>query len=463
MKKYDIVIIGSGAAGFPAAEAASRAGKTACMIEAGELGGECPNWACIPTKALLKAVRMYTLAKSDLSEFGVNVSNISYDFKKMMQYRHHVVDTITDGGKRTEALLKKLGVDLVRGFAVFKDDHTVIVNEEEIEGKVIVIATGATDFVPPIAGIQEIGYWNYQDAVTAEEQPKSLAIIGAGPVGCEFTTIYSGIGTKVTLIDHGDHILGREEPEIAQIVHDAFTEKGVDIVNKGAVLSVQHDRGKILLTYQKEGSESEDIYVDKIMLAAGKRANIHKMGLDRTGVQVDERGRLILSESLQTTVPHIFAAGDVTSNMMFTHTAHHEGAIVAENVLELLSGGNDMQKRDLGIVPRVTFTHPEVASVGMTLQEAKKKGGVMMGQFEMASLGRSVTEAVRTGLVQIITDEKGLILGGHIAGPHAGEMIHEIAIAMKAKMKAEDLGNTIHAFPTFSEAIVAAAAMVQQI
>ncbi len=462
-KKFDVIVIGSGAAGFAAAQMIRAEGKSVCVIEGGAIGGECPNNACIPTKALLHSAKSYYKAKNHLADIGVYAPKVSFRFSKIMNNKTNVVDLVTGEGKRIEKLARKLGIKIIKGYASFVGVRTIEVKKKRISGKVIILATGATDFIPPIAGLEEVDYWTYKDAVSAKKLPKSIAIVGAGPVGCEFATFFNMLGSTVTMLQMAPRILHREDKAISIQAEKSFMDRGATILTNTKTLSVYYKNGKIAVTYQQGKETRKEIVVEKVLIAAGKRANIQNINLQKTAVKTDEKGRLILTESLQTTAPHIFAAGDVTGKMMFTHTAHHEAQIVAHNVLEFLKKKNNFIQRDLSIVPRATFVEPEIASVGITEMQAKEqKMDYRVGTFQIASLGRSVTDDNHAGLVKIIIDlASRKILGGHIIGPRAGELIHEIALAMHASLTVDALAEMLHAFPTYSEAVLGAASSIE--
>jgi pyruvate/2-oxoglutarate dehydrogenase complex dihydrolipoamide dehydrogenase (E3) component len=316
----------------------------------------------------------------------------------------------------------------------------------------IVIGTGSKEFVPPIKGLQQTGFWTSDDAVKLAVLPKSIIIIGAGPVGTEFSQIFSAIGVAVTLIQKGDQILQRDEPESARLVAEHLKASGVEVVLNADVAEVKPaGRDKVVLV--KIGEGEKEYQAEALMVATGRRANLEPLALDRAGVVTDERGRLVVNDYLQTSVPHIWAAGDAAGKWQFTHTASYEGDLVGRNICE-----SAKEKADYRVVPRVTFCVPEVASVGMTEKEAQDAGlEIKVGLYKSGGLGRYLIEGDRKGFVKIIADSKSQeIYGGHIAGANAGQLIHEIALAMRAKVRAGDLGRMIHAYPTFSEAVAGA-------
>ena len=454
---FDVVVIGGGSAGFSAAEAAAARGKKVCIIERERLGGECPNWACVPTKALLRSAKLYHQTKR-LSSFGVKVTGASFRFSDIMRRKDAVVEAISGKGKKLERIAAERGITILKGAASFQDAHTLKVGQKRIKGESIVLATGTVGFIPPIDGIEKAGYLTFRDAVSLKRQPTSMVIVGGGPVGCEFATFFTMLGTKVTLIQLSSQVLHREDPDVAAIAQKQLAGLGVTVLTRTKTLSVRKEGRKRRVAFQRGQGKRQTVLVDHVLVAAGKRANLDGLHVEKAGVQLGNKGRLQTNAYQQTNVKHIFAAGDVDGGMQFTHTAHTEGAIVGYNAtLKTVRG---MKKRDMRVVPRVTFVHPEVASVGMTLFEARAaKKKVEAASYPVGALGRSVTEGERTGLLKVIVEKKTeKILGGHMIGACAGEVIHEIALSMKLGAKAKDVAGMIHAFPTHSEVIAAALA-----
>lgn len=453
---YDVIVIGGGSAGFSAAEVAARSGARVCLIEKDILGGECPNWACVPTKALLRCAKLYHEVKNDARNFGIHAPTVSFRFKDIMARKDAVVDTISGKRMKMEKIATELGITVVKGVAKFTDAHSVRVGKKKLSGKKIILATGTTSFVPPVDGLKTAGYLTFRDAVSLKTQPKTMVIIGGGPVGCEFATFFAMLGTKVIILQLADYVLQREDPEIAAIAGAQLQSLGVDVQVKTKTLSVKKEGKKRRVTYQVGTKKRQSVLVDQVLLAAGKRAAIDGLALEKAGVKLDEKGRLSTDEYQRTNRKHIFAAGDVDGGMQFTHTAHAEGVIAAHNALA--KSVRSMKKRDVRVVPRATFVHPEVASVGMTAkeaQDAKKK--IEIASFPVGALGRSVTDNHRIGLLKLVIEKKTLkILGGHMIGERAGEVIHEIALAMHVGATAQDVARLIHAFPTYSESVAAA-------
>lgn len=449
---YDLICIGSGSAGGAAAFVAKKAGFRVAIVEVSKdkLGGNCPNYACVPTKALLNAAKVLKTAKT-AGEFGIQADNVSFDFKKVAAYRDSIVDQLT--GPRIERNLHNAGIDLLWEMAKFVSDHELEIAGRTYSAENILIATGSKEFIPPIDGLAETGFLVSDQAARLLELPKSIIVIGAGPVGTEFSQIFSSFGSQVTLLQRESQILQREDKEIADLVHKDLASRGVKIVLDMEVQRAQKHGGEKVVTI-KAGGKEQDFRAQEIMIAAGRRAALSDLNLEAAGLQLNSVGKLDLNEYLQTERAHIWAAGDAAGSWQFTHTAAYEGDLVGRNICHKHDEGVNYD-----VVPRVTFCEPEVASVGMTESEAQKKGSdIQVAKYPVGNLGRSLIDLDRRGFVKLVVDKKTrMILGGHIIGNNSGQMIHEIAVAMKGEISVDVVAKTIHAYPTYSESIAAAA------
>ncbi len=452
--QYDLLVIGSGSSGFSAASAAKGTGRKIGIVEEeGKWGGECPNWACVPTKSLLKSAKIYRDLKHTAAH-GVNIKDASIDFSAVMMRRAKIVSALA--GKRVEDLAEKLGIARIKGHATFLDEHTIQVGDEQYTSERFVIATGAKTFVPPIPGLNKVDWIDFRKAVELNELPASMIIVGGGPVGCEFATAYATFGTKVTLIQGAPRVLHREEPEMSQIALESLERLGVEVHVGAEVVKASEEDGMKLIE-ARVGKEIIKVKGEELLMATGKTSTTAGLGTKAADVKLDERGAIIVNSELRTSAKNIWAAGDVNGGMRFTHTAHHEGSIAGYNAF----AGKDVMKTDERVVPRVTFVDPEIASVGLTEEEAREKvGKILVGTFQLRGLGRAFIDGEKYGMIKIIADEKTRkILGGHVAGNRAGEMMHEIALAIYSKNKIDDLANMIHAYPTYSEGVMAAASI----
>lgn len=444
---YDVVVIGSGAAGMSAAHIAARARQKVALIERDHyLGGECPNYACVPTKALLHVAKLYHAIES-ADRFGLQVSRVTPVVRLIQKYKDHVVSQ-TGGRNLTAKRLAESGIVLIRGEAKFLDQHTLSVNGKNIPFRQAVIATGSDTFIPPLEGINQVDYLISKSAISLSVLPKSIIILGGGPVGCEFAQFFNYLGVDVTILQRSDRILEREEPEISALVQEIFSSNHIQInTHFNAEKVEQNDKAITVYGTNKDGQAYYT--AERILIAAGQKPNIAGLNLDKIGVSVNQRG-IEVNEYLQTNLPHIYAAGDVVGDLMFTHTAHEHGSIVGNNLVN-----KQKRKVDFRVVPRATFVDPEVASVGRTEESLKKQGiNVVTGIANVASLGRALTDSQQQGLIKVVADKgNGEILGASLIAPRGGELIHELALSMQARLSVEVIAQMIHAYPTYSEAI----------
>lgn len=461
---YDVVIIGSGSAGFSAAEAARRAGASVCLVEKGKLGGECPNWGCVPSKALLRCAKSAREGRR-AERFGVKTGSASLSYADALRYRDQAVAAVTGGGERGaryERIAEKLGIALVQGEAAFTDPHAIEAGDSRVIAKAFVIATGTEEFVPPVPGLSDIAYYTARTIHTLMRAPKSLAIVGGGPVGCEYATFFSAAGVRVVLVQGASRLLNREDPETSEAVRAALEAQGVEVSLGASLTEVINGRGGVygLKAESPEGNATHA--VEAVLVCAGRRAAVGSLALDNAGVRLDAKGNAKADKRAATNVKHVFAAGDVGGGYQFTHVAHHEGAVAGHNAALIAKGRRaGWMETDERVVPRATFVDPEVASVGMTADEAKaalKLKKVLVGRFPVKALGRAVADGVTDGFVKLVAHPKtGKLLGGSIVCDRAGELVHEVALAIHLGATAEKLGSMIHAYPTYSEAVVAAA------
>ncbi len=449
-REYDLVVIGSGSAGGSAAEVAHGYGRSVAIVEQDKVGGDCPNYACVPTKALLRSAQVYVLLQR-AEAYGLVAEHIGFDWGRIIE---RVEWTIRHtGAASAEQDYASQGIALYAGTATFEDEHHVRVDGQVLRGDHIMIATGSKTRMPPIEGVEWVQPITHREAIRLPRLPASLLIVGAGPVGCEFAHLFSTFGVQVTLLQKPKTILSHEEPELAQTVHQTLEENGVRIFT-GVDEKLCAIRGPHKTIQARIGGEIREFRAAEILNAAGRTPQIAALHLDRIGVETDEQGHIRIDEHLQTTQPHIYAGGDVSGPFLFTHFAHYQGTLAG---LNMFSG--EPQAADYRVVPRVTFTRPEIASVGLTEEEARQAGyRVRVGKFDLRSLGKSLVESEGIGMVKIIGDARsGEILGGHIVAPAAGEMIHEIVAAMVAGATVREVAEAIHAYPTYAEGIKVAA------
>ena len=471
MTNYDIAIIGAGPGGYVAAIRAAQLGAKVCVIEKENLGGVCLNKGCIPTKTLLKSVSVVSQIK-EASRFGVDVDAYHINFPGMLSKKKEVVERLNKG---IESLFKARKIDLIRGQAKIISPNEVEItkypekiedfpelsprNFEEIpEGearntkceikvKNIIIATGSRPL--ELANFKFDGekILSSDDILNIAEVPKSLLIVGGGVVGCEFATLFNELGAEITVVEMMEHILPNEDREIAKRLEGTFKKKGIKILTKTRVENL-HPGGvnKVKL------SNGEITEVEKVLVCVGRLPNTENLGLEDIGLDLD-KGYIKVNAYLETNISHIFAIGDCIGGHLLAHVASYEGIIASENA----SGSK--RRVDYLVVPNCVFTHPEVASVGLSEEKAKEKGlNVKVGKFPFAALGKAQATGEVEGLVKIVADiANDEILGAQILGMGATELIAELALAVKLKAKAKELADTIHAHPTMAEAIMEAA------
>lgn len=445
---FDVIIVGTGAGGGSAAHALNRQGKKVAIIEQEVIGGECPNYGCIPTKALLQAAETIdTINRA--GDFGVKVSGkVEVDYPALKAWKDKAVwNTGTHAGEKDYT---EDGITVIKGHGHFLDPWTIGVKAKRYTAKQFLIATGTHDFVPPIPGLEESGYMGYREALDLTKPPKKLFVIGGGAIGCEFTEFFTAFGVKVHIAEFAPRLLFKEDEEVGELVEALFAQKGVSVHVDSKVVHVEKKGSQKVVTVETHGKQHK-VTVDEVLLAAGKVPNTD-IGLENAGVEYSRRG-IKVGRDMKTTVDHIYAAGDVTGGYMFTHTASYEGRIAAQNMSSPLK-----HLADFRAVPRCVFISPEVAAVGTTEAELKEKGvKYQVGAVPTSILGRANTSQQDTGFVKILADKKGRILGASIVAPRAGEMIAELALAIQWKMKASKIVYTIHAFPTWNQAIRSAA------
>ena len=447
---YDVIVIGTGPGGYHAAIRAAQLGKRVLAVEAEYVGGVCLNVGCIPTKALLHAAEELEGIKHG-SAFGLEVKDARMDLKKLGGWRDGIVKKLTGG---VSQLLKGNKVELKTGFARFVDKNTIEVGGERIQGQTFIVATGSEPNTLPGFEVDQKDIVDSTGALRIEDKfPKRMLCIGGGAIGLEFAQVYKRLGAEVTVIEFMGQILPAADPETAGLLAKILTKQGIAIRTNTKGVKVERKKDGLHVTLEDVKSGLQDtLVVDKILVATGRRPRGKGLGLEAIGVKVDERGYVLTNEKMETNVPGIYAIGDVTRPPLLAHKAMKEGLIAAENA----AGGNAVMDYQ---IPNVVYTSPEWAAVGMTEEEAAKAGyKVKVGKFPLAASGRAMTLDATEGLIKLIGDtETDLLLGGHIVGPSASDMIAEIALALEMGATVTDVALTVHAHPTLSEGIMEAA------
>lgn len=452
-KKYDfdLAIIGSGAGGSVGAHHAVSLGKKVVMFEMADIGGECPNWACVPTKALLHAAEVYQTSKNGAA-YGIDTKGVEFNYHRIKKWKDLVVSRT--GAAHGEESFRSEHIKLIKSKARFVDEHQIEADGQLYSAKNFLIATGSTVFIPPIDGLKESGYVTFHEAVDFDELPKSIFILGGGPIGCEFAQVFSSFGSRVVVGDSLERLLAKEDKEVGDLVQAMFEFRGIKVLTGIAVNKVEKKNGMKIVHYTK-GKEQHTVEVEEILVATGKRP-VLDFNPENAGLKI-EKGHLSVDRHLQTNQKHIFAAGDVVGPYLFTHTGYYQSYLAVNNMYT-----RKKIRPDYTTVPRCVFTDPEIASVGISEQQAVEEGiRIKKGIIAISMLGRANTSNQFDGFVKIITDKKGVIIGGAIVAPHAGEMIHELALAVELGVSATRIADMLHAYPTFSEGIKIACASVE--
>lgn len=465
--KFDVAVIGGGPGGYVAAIRAAQLGMKVCVVEMDKMGGICLNWGCIPTKALLQSAHTLEHIKH-ASEFGISVKDIKTDFPAVIKRSRGVADQMSKG---VSFLMKKNNITVIAGKAVFKDKNTISVQDSkgnetgEVSADNFIVATGARS--KPLPGTPFDGniILSSKEAMIQEDAPKTLAVIGAGAIGIEFSDFYASMGTKVHIIEYLDHLLPNEDEEISKILERTFKKRAIDFTTGAMVIEVKTTKTGATLKIQdkKDTTKITELKVDKVIVGIGLSPNTENMKLEEIGIKLD-KGFIHVNNRYQTTVDTIYAIGDVTGPPLLAHVASMEGIKAAE-AISITKGNHhnlDYQPINYDFIPGCTYCHPEVASVGMTEKKAIATGHkIKVGRFPYTASGRAQAQGETTGMFKIIADaEHGEILGGHIIGAGATEMISEINLGANMELTAKDLMNTIHAHPTLSEGVMEAAADV---
>lgn len=455
--KYDVVVIGSGPGGYVAAIRSAQLGKKTAIIEKYDtLGGTCLNVGCIPSKALLDSSEHYHNAESKFKEHGIKLSNLEVDMKQMIARKASVVDANVSG---ISYLMKKNKIDVFHGHGSFKTANTIQIlksdgSTEELEAINIIIATGSKPTTPPSFNYDKNRVITSTEALNIDKLPKSMVVIGGGVIGLELGSVFARLGTQVDIIEYMPRILVGMDKDCAKELQRSMKKLGVNFHLNHMVTAVEGNKTSANVTFQKRDTENHTtIKADYCLIAIGRRPYTEGLGLENAGIELDEKGRVKVNDHLQTTQSHIYAIGDVITGAMLAHKAEEEGVAVAE----FISG--QKPHIDYNLIPGVVYTWPEVSNVGITEEVAKEKGlTVKVGKFPYKALGRARASMDMEGLVKIIADATtDEVLGVHITGARAADMIMEAVAMMEFRATAEDISRICHPHPTYSEGIKEAA------
>jgi len=447
---YDLAVLGAGSGGLVAAVGGTKLGLSVALINGGPIGGDCLNFGCVPSKALLRVAKVIRSARQ-ADRFGVSVGDISVDYEAVKAR----VKSVQDGIRIHEDApwFRRMGMDVIEEYGEFTDPHTIMAGDRRVTARIILIATGSRAAVPPIPGLDSAGYVTNESIFTMPKLPRHLAIIGGGPIGIEMGWAHRQLGSDVTIFESGNQILGKDDPDMAAIVRQAMEGDGVKFVTSSRVVRVEKtecDEKRIVI--ESDGKETS-ILADQLLVAAGRTPNVDRLKLENAGVVYDKRG-VKVDAGQRTNVPNIYAVGDVTGGTMFTHAASLEaGTFIRRAIFHLPA------KTSHAAFPWVTYTEPELASVGLNETEARKQGiSYVLATAQFAENDRARAEGETEGFVKVLIEPSrlfglrgGRILGAQIVGPHAGELIQEFVVMMQSGLKASKITGVVHAYPTLVE------------
>ncbi|MDD5773739.1 MAG: dihydrolipoyl dehydrogenase [bacterium] len=445
---YDILIIGGGPGGYVAAIRAAQLGAKVCVVEKDKVGGTCLNRGCIPTKSILSSIKVLSLI-TEAEHFGIEVGNFKPNFKAIIDRKNTIIEKSVQG---IEFLFKSYGVDLVRGEGSIKKAGLVVVKdasgEKEIEAKNIIVASGSEPANIPMFQIDGKKVITSTEALNLTEYPEKIIIIGGGVIGCEFATIFSRLGVKVTIIEMMPCIIPTEDIQLGRRLQSLLKKQGIEIFTGSKITKLTKDKD---VTVELESGEKYT--ADLVLVSIGRSLNTKNLGLENIGVKTGPRGEIIVNEFLETNVPGIYAIGDVTAKIMLAHVASAQGRQAVENILK------EKKPMDYSLIPSCIFTQPEIGTIGLSETKAKEKGiDVTTGTFQFAGLGKAQAMGETEGIARLIVDKKtDKILGGQIIGPDATSLIAEVVLAIKLGATAMEIAETIHAHPTLPEAVLEAA------
>jgi dihydrolipoamide dehydrogenase len=455
MADYDVVVIGAGPGGYVCAIRAAQLGKKTAIVDREWLGGVCLNVGCIPSKALLRNAELAYILRKRAADFGLHLEGLTLDYAVAVKRSRQVSDRLVKG---VGFLMKKNKIDVHMGEATFTSSTTLKLlspdgSATELRAKDIVIATGASAMSLPGVEVDGARVLSYRDAILQESLPKSVVIVGAGAVGLEFATLWNGYGAEVTLVEMLPRIAPLEDEEVSKELTKEFGKRGIQVLAGTRVESVESLKTKVKVKVSGEGG-GQTLDAEQALIAIGFRPNTRGLGLAEIGVSLDGRGMVSVDERMATNVPGIWAIGDVTGKLMLAHVASAMGIVCAENI-----AGAESRTLDYRMLPRATYSQPQVASFGLTEAQAKEEGhSVKVGRFPFQANGKALGLGDYTGWVKLITDSQyGEILGAHLIGPEVTELLPELTLAQMMELTPAEIARNVHAHPTLSEALMEAA------
>ncbi len=441
---YDLIVIGGGPVGLVSSKLAAGLGKKVALIEKERLGGDCTLTGCVPTKTLI-ALANYIHYAHDLAPFNCTFSTSCLDTRKILEHVHTIVDEIYAG--HTPELLEKEGISVIFGEASFHDKHTLLVQGKQLTAKSFIIGTGSMPFIPPIEGLESVPYLTNKNFFSLSELPKSILILGGGPIGVELGSCLQRLGTRVTLIEANNRILPREDEELVQHLSTALQHDGILLKTNHTAVKASHTQSEVSLECLDSAQNRVTFSAEKLLIAVGRRPAIDGLNLEKAGVSYTRKG-ITVNDTLQTTASHIYAAGDVVGPYLFSHMAEYQASIATRNALIPFF----KKKVDYRQAVWVTFSDPELASSGLTEKAAREQYGDNIHVYRSSYMqsDRPRTDGRTRGMGKYICDKKGYLIGAHIYGARAGELIAELQVAKYNNIKFSSLYNVIHPYPTYS-------------
>ncbi|PCI06591.1 MAG: pyridine nucleotide-disulfide oxidoreductase [Gammaproteobacteria bacterium] len=437
-KKRDLVVIGGGAGGLVVASVAAQLGLDVVLINKQEaMGGDCLHFGCVPSKALLKSASV-AHAMANASRWGLTSVSTAVDMQAVNLTIKNAIDTIQVHDSRER--FEQLGCEVITGQAYFTSPTQVMVADRTIEAKQFVIATGSSTFIPPIKGLDQVGFMTNEDMYSLPSLPVSMIILGGGPIGVEMAQAYSRLGTKVTVVELANRLLPRMDEDSSALLTDVLIDEGVVVYLSREVVEVSASS----VAKQIRLKDGTILQADVLLVAIGRRPLVDSLALEKAGVTFDAAG-IKVNRKMQSSNRKIYACGDVTGEMPLTHVAELQAGVIIANMLFKMP-----KKINYDVIPAVVYTDPEVAQVGLSIEQCEKLTKAEVHQFDVSQLDRAVTDNNRKGVAKILT-HKGRIVGAHITSPHAGELIHELALAIQEKMQVSKITALVHAYPSYSQ------------
>lgn len=440
----DLCIIGAGSGGLSVAAGAAQLGRKVVLIEAGEMGGDCLNYGCVPSKALLTVGSVAQTARKG-TQYGVHVGDVTIDYAAAMDHVRSAIETIAphDSQERFE----ELGCTVIRERATFSGPRQVQAGDTTINAKHIIVATGSSPFVPPIPGLDNVDFLTNETLFENRTKPDHLIIVGGGAIGIEMAQAHKRLGCDVTIIEAASSILSKDDPDMVDVVRKALTDEGIVILEGSKAIGVSQNADGVI-ELQLEGGTHSTITGSHLLMAVGRAPNINGLNLEAAGINYSPKG-IEVNDFLQTSNSRVYAIGDVAGGLQFTHVAGYHAGLIIRNLLFKLSKGRNMEKT---LAPWVTYCDPELAHVGLTEDDAKNKHGeISVKSWEFAGNDRAIAEGNTKGLAKVITDKKGKILGASMVGKNAGDLISPWALAIANEQKVKAFTNMIAPYPTRGE------------